>query len=365
MKRKQIVAMQKQINKNRVWWVFLVVLVVVACVLISVFALDSGRGNKVLLTVDGTEIHEEVYRWAMFSARNDVLAEHTRNGISPVYWNTPTSLGMPYEMVAERAVEILRENYAVSSLAVERGYLEDASFEALSDQFKSENKDRAEAISAGKIITGLSGYDLNQYIQYRASALRRQYCDDDNNPEMNITEEEMRQRYDQDKDSLYVQEDKLDLRYIEVYTDSLELSEKKIAELEEEVDDLRQAAAEWGSLEEALEQVPSLQKYYQTATIDEESYAAYARSNEDLLYYAEDLQTGDLSKLINENGRIFLIECVKRVKNGYIPFETLTSVLKRSLQEQKYDVLIENRTTRIEAIYDAEKLYRYTAKQLG
>src|SRR5690606_8241153 len=132
-------------------------------------------------------------------------------------------------------------------------------------------------------------------------------------------------------------------------TDSLELSEEKRAELEAEVRDLRQAATERGSLEEALKQVPGLQKYYQTATIDEDTYAAYAGSHEDLLYYSEDLQTGDLSKLINENGRIFLIECVERAKNGYIPFEKLTGILERTIQEHKYDELIEKRTVRTEA----------------
>lgn len=354
---------KKSVKENRLLRITVIAVVTLVCAVLMFFTLNAQ--NKVFLRLDGIEVREEEYRWAMFSARNDVLAELNARGVLQVAWNEQTDLGMPYEMVAERAVEILKEYYATASLAVECGYLKDSSFESLKNELAAENEGRAQAIAAGEIITGLSSYDLNQYIQYRASAIRRQYCDDDANPGMNVTEEDMLQLYERDKQALYRQEDDLELRYIEIYTGTMALTEKEHAELEQEVEILRQKTVTAGSMEEALEEAPGLLMYYQTLEIDSGSYAAYARAYSDVLSYSEELQTGDVSAVISESGWIFLIECAERVKHGYLSFESLISTLKRSVQEDRYDAIIDERSTQIEAIYNARKLYLYTAEQLG
>lgn len=325
------------------------------------FGAKAYRNDRPLLEVDGYKISREEYSWAMFAARDDVLSVHAAAGISPIQWGTETELGMPYEMVAEQAVQILREYYAVSALAEERGYLEDGSFTALQEQLERENRQRAEAIAAGEIITGLSSYDLEQYIAYRTAGLRRQFCDDDRNPEMLVTDDEIRRRYETDKASLYIMEDSLSLNYIEIFTAEEEAS----AAWEADVRLLRQAVLDGSSLEEAVKSMPRLQEFYQELRMDGENYAAYARGYADLLAYSAKLQTGDVSEVICEGGVIFLIECIERIDNDYQPLENVYAVVERSIQEERYDALIAERTQQIKAAYDAADLYAYTAQRLG
>lgn len=342
--------------------------VIAALSLVTVVAIVASVSQKTssqtFLIIDGNKVDEKEYRCAMFSARDDILAQMNKSGDPRMIWNAQTDLVVPYEMVAERAIQILREYYAVSSLAVEYGYLESAGFGALTEQLKKENEYRAAAIAAGEPVTGLVSYDLDQYIQYRMDAIRRQYCQDAGNPGMDISETELRQQYEQDKGSLYTQADDLYLSYIEIDTNSMELSEQELIVLETEVELLRQKAVACGSLQEALTQFPNLRQYCAKLAIGGNEYAAYAKSYATLLCYADGLQTGDISDMISEYGTIFLIECTERVKNDYVPFESLTSVLEQSVRNQRYDCMIQERIFQSKIEYDAEKLYQYTGQQL-
>lgn len=361
MAKKQTRTASKTAKKNRLPLFVLSVLLIVLLIA-GMFACAEAPSEKKLLEIDGFSVFEEEYRWAMYAARDDILSALSEIGVAPVQWESETPLGVPCQLIAERAVELLREYYAVSTLAVERGYLSDAGFSALQKQREADNAARESAISAGEHLTGLRSYDLPQYIQYRADAIRRQYCDDKSIPEMNITEEELRLQYERDKDALYVQQDDLILCYIDVSAAEAGLSEDALLS---ELTALRAGAQRLGSLEEALAEHPLLQGFYQTAEIDDGTYAAYARAQETLLLNAQSLRVGELSEVAYDSGSYLLIECVQRVARDYISFESLRSVLERSVQEEKYDTLIAQRTAAIAAEYNAELLYRYTAEQLG
>ena len=107
-----------------------------AAALIPIFL----RGSFPRLEVAGFRISQEEYVRAMYQARNDVLSDHAAAGISLKDWETETALGDPYRLTMERALEILSEYYAVGTLAVERGYLADASYEAMQKDMADSTK---------------------------------------------------------------------------------------------------------------------------------------------------------------------------------------------------------------------------------
>lgn len=328
-----------------------------AAVLVA-FGVKAYLDHAPLMKVGENRISREEYSWAMYAARDDILSVHSARGISLDHWDAETELGLPYEMVTERAVQILREYYAITDLAEERGYLEDGSFAALQKQLEEENRQRNEAISSGGIVTGLTSFDLEQYIAYRTGSLRRLFCDDDTNSEMQVTEAEVRQRYETEKSSLYTMEDSVVLHYIQIDT-SLESGS-----LEEDVRLLRQRAVDCGSLEEAMKDMPHLQEYYRELTVDGANYAVYARGYADLLSFSAELQTGDISEVICRDGLLCLIECAQRIDHDFQPLENVYAVVERSIQEERYDALVSERTEQMNAEYDADALYRYTAQML-
>ena len=140
------------------------------------------------LEVAGFRVTEEEYLRAMYQARNDVLSDHAAAGISLKDWSAETPLGDPCDLAMERTLEILSEYYAVSALAVERGDLADAGYDAMVRDLEEFNRQRQESLESGGMVTGLPTFAMEDYITYRASNLRLLFCSDPDNPENQVTE---------------------------------------------------------------------------------------------------------------------------------------------------------------------------------
>lgn len=303
------------------------------------------------LEAAGCRITQEEYLRAMYQARNDVLSDHAAAGISLTDWSRETALGDPCKLTMERALEILTEYYAVSTLAVERGYLADAGFDAMLRDMEEVNRQRQEALEAGEKITGVSNFTMDDYITYRASGIRLQFCSDPDNPENQVTAAEIRQRYEADRDTLYYQPDSLELAFLVADTAT---------------DDLEQAfqlAREKGSLAAALEEMPQLKAYYQEISVYPENYAIYDRSHSDILACAAGLETGDISRVFRQDGWLCLVECLQRTVHQYMPLEDVESVVVQSIRESRYEALIAERMEHTEIRGDLQSLYRFTAEQ--
>ena len=304
------------------------------------------------LEVAGFRIGQEEYLRAMYEARNDVLSDHAAAGISLTDWSTETALGDPIMLTMDRALEILAEHYAVSTLACERGYLADAGFEAMKRDMEEINRKRQEALDSGGVVTGFVRFTMDDYISYRASGIRLQFCNDPANPENEVTPEEIRQRYEADREGLYQQPDSVELEFVALTGDI------------EGLQALRSLALEKGSLAAALEEMPQLREYYQEISVTPENYSLYARSHGDILAYAQDLDTGDISEVIALEGWQCLIRCRQRTVHQYVPLEDVESIVIQSIRESRYDALIAERVENTQIRGDLERLYRFTAEQL-
>ena len=195
-------------KKKRYWWLLPLLC---AAALIPIFL----RGSFPRLEVAGFRIGEQEYLQAMYRARNEVLSDHAAQGISLRDWDRETPLGDPRELTVQRALEILAEYYAVSTLAVERGYLADAGYDAMLRELEQTNRQRKEALASGTIITGIPSFTVEDFLAYRASSLRLEFTNDPDQPENQVTEEEIRLRYEADRDALYRQPDSVELCFLD------------------------------------------------------------------------------------------------------------------------------------------------------
>ena len=308
------------------------------------------------LEMGGFRIAEEEYLRAMYQARNDVLSDHAAVSHSLTDWSAETPLGDPRRLTMERALEILTEAYAIDTLAVERGYLSEAGYEAMKRDMEQVNEQRQEALDSGAVITGFPSFTMDDYITYRASSLRLQFCTDPDNPEYPVTPEELRQRYEADRDNLYRQPDSMELAFV--------LIDGADGELEQALKALREKALETADLTETLEAFPGLKPYYQEISVDPGSYGVYARSHGDVLVWAGELQPGEISRVFRQDDRLCLIQCLARTDHQYVPLEEVQSIVEQSIRESRYDALIAERSEKTEVQGDLEKLYRFTAEQL-
>ena len=109
---------------------------------------------------------------------------------------------------------------------------------------------------------------------------------------------------------------------------------------------LAQKARERGDLAAALADFPQLQVHYQEISVTAGTYSVYARSHGDVLIWAADLQTGDISPVIRQEDRLCLIQCLDRTIHQYVPLEDVQSVVIQSIRESRYDALIAQRMVR-------------------
>ena len=312
------------------------------------------------LEVDGHRITEAQYLQAMYRARNDVLSDHAAAGISLKDWNEDTALGNPCELITRRTLEILSEYYAVSGLAVERGYLADAGYDAMLRDLEDFNRRRQEALEAGSVITGIPQFTAEDYLSYRTSNLKLQFTSDSANPENRVTPEEIRQRYEADKDNLYSLPDELELGYLVISA-----GPEEAEALAQELEALRQLALEKGTLALALEEMPQLKDYYEEITVDRGSYSIYSRSHGDILGCADQLQTGDISEVFRKDGWLCLVQCHRRTRINHAPLEEVESVVIQSIRESRYDALITARMEEMKIDADLPALLRFTAEQFN
>lgn len=310
------------------------------------------------LEAAGFQISEDEYLHAMYRARSDVLSAHAAAGISLKDWHEETALGDPCRMTADRALEILSEYYAVSTLAVERGYLADAGYGALHQDMEEVNRRRQEALDAGEVITGLPHFTPDDYIAYRASNIRLQFCNDPANPENNVTQEEIQQRYEADRDTRYYQPDSVELAFLTVSAAGAELDT-----LEQAFLSLQQTAREQGDLAAALAAYPQLAAYYGEISVNPDNYAVYDRTHSDILACAAGLETGEISEVFRRDSWLCLVQCRQRTVHRYIPLEDVESVVVQSIRESRYDALIAARMEETEITGDLQALYRFTAAQ--
>ena len=308
------------------------------------------------LEVGGYRISEEEYLRVMYQARNDVLSDHAAVSYSLTDWSAESPLGDPRRLTMERALELLTEAYAVDTLAVERGYLSEAGYDAMKTDMERINRERQEALDSGGMVTGFASFTVDDYMSYRASSLRLQFCTDPDNPEYQVTEQELLERYEADRDNLYQQPDSMELAFVALSggDDSLE----------QELLTLRAEALALGGLSAALDTQPRLKEYYQEISVTPATYSTYARSHGDILAYSDGLQTGDLSEVIRREDWLCLIECRERIEHSYVPLEDVRSVVEQSVRESRYDALIASRMETITIRGDLQKLYRFTAEQL-
>ena len=308
------------------------------------------------LEVGGYRITEEEYLRAMYQARNDILSEHAAISHSLKDWSAETPLGDPRQMTVDRTLAILGEYYAVGNLAVERGYLADAGYDAMLRDMERINDERREALDSGAVITGFSHFSAEDYISYRASSLRLQFCSDPENPDYPVTAEEVQARYEADRDNLYQQPDSLELEFV--------LIDGADDALEQTLRSLREKALQTGDLAAALEELPQLKDCYQQISVTPGSFAIYDRSHGDVLTWAAELQTGELSQVFREEDRLCLIRCLARTDHQYVPLEDVQSIVEQSIRESRYDALIAARAESMQIQGDLNALYRFTAEQL-
>lgn len=317
------------------------------------------------LTIDGMKISEDEYLEAMRQEEYDTTryfyAEYGAVA-DPDFWEKDFDGEVPYKVLADRTVERLKQEKAIYRLAAEKGYVDSAGYDALLERFENENKARAEKIQNGEPVYGLSEFTLELYMEYEKDSIQKKYCEDLDNEGMTLTDEEREEYYDEYKDTLFVKDDDITLEFIRIRYELEELDEGVYQELKARMTDIYNRIDAEHTIKSLAEADAGLKPYLTEETILSGEYVSKGKMIEDVIGYAAELKPGESTPVIDENGALYLIQCIERTEYDYQPMEEVMNNIDKELREQHYNALISGRASELAVDADMNKLYFFTKK---
>lgn len=343
------------------------IIITIVLVAILASAVFFVYRNQFSLTINGTKIDKEEFLDAMAQKKYEVISSisgKTAAGMDADFWEREVDGTLPYEMLADEALEQLKYIHAVYSLAVEKGYVSDESYESMVKRWQEENQLRKEKIANGEVVYGLSEYTLELYREYEMDTIQKRYCEEEENEGMDISDEE-REAYYKEHEASYQQEDDLMLDYIMIPYENEGMSEEEVEEFKSRMTELYKKTDKEHSLAELVAADKKLSPYLAHADVTEENLREYARTISDIVDYGYELKAGESTGVLDEYGCLYLIECTERTANEATPVEEVKDHINKTLREEHYDEIVAKRAADMSVECDKERIYFFTKKNIN
>ena len=107
-----------------------------------------------------------------------------------------------------------------------------------------------------------------------------------------------------------------------------------------------------------------LKEYFTNETILSEELSAKAKIIEDIIEISMELYSGDVTQVLDQNGCLYLIQCINRIDYDYIPYEEVVDNVKKALREEHYDDIVAKRAEGLKVIKDDNNVYNFTKNNI-
>ncbi len=318
------------------------------------------------LTIDGYEIGKEEFLDAANQKKYEVASYFTEKGsnVDAGFWEREVEGELPYEKLAQAAIEDLKYFHAVYGLAEEKGYVKDGSYEAFLQRFEEENQLRKERVENGEVVYGLSEYTLELYREYEMDSIQKSYCAELDNEGMEVTDAD-REAYFEEHKASYQREDNRVLDYIKIPYAEQGMDEEQVKEFKNCLTSIYKNMDGEHSLADLAGEEEMIAPYLEHADVTAEELRSYSRSISDVLEYAWELDKGESTAVLEEEGALYLIECTDRSGNDSVSIEEVRDNINKILREERYDEIIEKRAEEASVEGDMERIFFFVKKHIN
>ncbi|WP_394912252.1 peptidyl-prolyl cis-trans isomerase [uncultured Robinsoniella sp.] len=348
--------------KKKLWIGIPIILLIVGFAIVIIY---NQTGFQ--LKINGEKIDKEEYLDTVNEQINEVSqyfyekAGITLKGDS---WEKEIEGEVPYRVLTDQVIEQLKYSAAVFDLAKEKGYIKETGYQALKKRMEDENEARANKIKKGEPVYGLSNFSLKLYKEYSMDAIQKQYCSDLDNEGMKVTDEERQVYYDQQKDKIFRQNDDITLEFIKIEYLASGMDEAQYRNLKDKMTELHGKISDKEQLSDLIQREELLMPYYTHQELLSGDIGAYSRIMGDVLDYAADLKKGEVTRVIDENGTLYLIQCTDRNVNDYYPLDAVKDNINKSLREANYESILTKKAAGYEVLGNMDRIYAYTKQQV-
>ena len=78
-----------------------------------------------------------------------------------------------------------------------------------------------------------------------------------------------------------------------------------------------------------------------------------------------DLDAGEKSAVIDQNGYLFLVQCLSKTEHDYKPFEDVKANIEKILREEHYDQVVEEKAESLQIDCNYEDIYSFTLENIN
>lgn len=340
-------------------------LVGLTALLVASALIFTGCSKKLELSIGSEKITDEEFLNTMNSIKLDVANEITKGSnvnIDESFWKTEQNGELPYEVLADRVIEELKQVHAVYELAMEYGYIDSASYDEIYKRMEQENQRRSEAIENGEVVYGLSSFSYNVYLEYEMDSLQKAYCEDLTNPGMEVTEEESKAYYEENKDTMFYMYDDFTIQYVRVPYDGYLTDEEKNEIYSQMMSLYSEADTNIGDY---IDSYPELKEFYGEEEILSDEADYMSKTIGDVMEIGYDLDAGEKSAVIDQNGYLFLVQCLSKTEHDYKPFEDVKVNIEKILREEHYDQVVEEKAESLQVDCNYEDIYSFTLENIN
>ena len=178
--------------------------VVLLCMISMLFGCQKG-GERVVLKIDDNSVSEAEFEMAMSENRTDVILyfgeTYGETQFDTGFWNKTYGQNneKPINVLKQKAIDEITNNYAVLLSAKEAGIISSVSYQDILEMYVQENETRKESVDNGEVIYGVTTFEFRDYYDWLLSNCKMQLR---NQLSERITEQEIRDYYEQEKESI-------------------------------------------------------------------------------------------------------------------------------------------------------------------
>lgn len=325
----------------------LLIILLITIVLTTIFLIGNKKAN-IDLKIGEMTIENEQFVQVMNDKKNEVVQYFTKNYNATVddsFWSQDFSGEVPSEMLYDKTVDELRIIEAEYSLAQEMSYVDLIDYSSFLSRMEIENAIRAERTKNGEAVYGLKEYNKDLYLIFERDIFEKNYTSNDKNPGMEITQSEIDKFYEDNKETMFLKNDSIEFNYIQIYYDLIELSDTQITEFKKDLNEAHQAIISTNqSLSDVVDKNESLKEYFGYEKIDSYELSSKGKYIGDIIDIALKYDAGQTSGVIDQNGSLFLVEVLDHTYYDYLDKKEVEASISKTLREEKYDDLIQQRT---------------------